>query len=87
MPSVSAGHITLTPTQPVGRGQPQQKSNTGSPHQDSSALPTELQRPQIYVSVAQTALNERVKLAFIAAFISIMWKGDHTKMKLDDTRS
>ena len=37
MTSVSAGHILLTPTQ--------RESNSGPPHQESRALPTELRRP------------------------------------------
>ena len=45
MTSVSAGHIILTPTQPVGSGRPQRKSNPGPPNQEFSALPTELPRP------------------------------------------
>ena len=45
MTSGSAGHIILTPTQPVGSGRPQRESNPGSPHQESLALPTELPRP------------------------------------------
>ena len=45
MTSVSAGHIILTPTQPVGSGRPQRESNPGPPHQESRALPTELPRP------------------------------------------
>ena len=45
MTSASAGHIILTPTQPVGSGRPQRESNPGPPHQESRALPTELQRP------------------------------------------
>ena len=44
MTSVSAGHIILTPTQPVGSGRPQRESNPGPPHQESRALPTELLR-------------------------------------------
>ena len=43
--SVSAGHIILTPTQPVGSGRPQWESNPGSPHQESRVLPTELPPP------------------------------------------
>ena len=42
MTSVSAGHIILTPTQPVGSGRPQRESSLGPPHQESRALPTEL---------------------------------------------
>ena len=45
MTSVSAGHIILTPTHPVGSGRPQRGSNPGPPHQESRALPTELPRP------------------------------------------
>ena len=45
MASVSAGHIILTPTQPVGSGRPQRESNPEPPHQESSALPTELPCP------------------------------------------
>ena len=45
MTSVSAGHIILTPTQPVGSGRPQGESNPGPPDQESRALPTELPRP------------------------------------------
>ena len=42
MTSVPAGHIILTPTQPVGSGRPQRGSNSELPHQESRALPTEL---------------------------------------------
>ena len=45
MTSVSAGHIILTPTQPVGSGRPQRESNPGPPHQESRALPTDLPPP------------------------------------------
>ena len=45
MTSISAGHIILTPTQPVGSGRPQQGSSPGPPDQESRALPTELPRP------------------------------------------
>ena len=45
MTSVSAGHIILTPTQPVGSGRPQRGSNPEPAHQESRALPTELPRP------------------------------------------
>ena len=40
MTSVSACHIILTPTQPVGKSQ--RESNPRPPHQESRALPTEL---------------------------------------------
>ena len=42
MTSVSATHIILSSTQPVGSGRPQRGSNPGSLHQESRALPTEL---------------------------------------------
>ena len=45
MTSISAGHIILTPTQPVGSWRPQRGSNPGPPDQESRALPTELPRP------------------------------------------
>ena len=45
MTSVSAGHIILTPTQPVGSGRLQWGSNPESPQQESRALPTELPPP------------------------------------------
>ena len=45
MTSVSAGHIILTPTQPVGSGRQQRESNPGPPQQELRALPTELPRP------------------------------------------
>ena len=51
MTSVSAGHIILTPTQPVGSGRPQRGSNPGPPHQESRALPTELPRPPIALKI------------------------------------
>ena len=45
MTSVSAGHILLTPTQPLGSGRPQWESNPGPRHQESRALLTELPPP------------------------------------------
>ena len=47
MTSVSAGHIILTPTQPVGSGQLQRELNPGPPHQESCALPTKLPHPPV----------------------------------------
>ena len=47
MTSVSAGHIILTPTQPVGSGWLQRESNPELPHQKSSDLPTELPPPPL----------------------------------------
>ena len=51
MTSVSAGHIILTPTQPVRSRRPQRESNLEPPHQ-SSTLPTELPRPPVVVVAA-----------------------------------
>ena len=45
MPSVSASHNILTPTQPVESVRPQRESNPGPPHQKSRALPTGLPPP------------------------------------------
>ena len=46
MTSVPAGHIILTPTQPVKSGRPWRESNPGPPYQKSRALPTGLRRPR-----------------------------------------
>ena len=46
MTSVSAGHIILTPTQPLESGRPQGELKPGPPHQESCVLPTELPRPR-----------------------------------------
>ena len=54
MTSVSAGHIILTPTQPVGSGRPQRESNPGPPHQESRALPTELPRPITWAKASES---------------------------------
>ena len=43
--SVSAGHIILTPTQPVESGWSQRQFNPRPPHQESRTLPTKLPRP------------------------------------------
>ena len=42
MLSVSAGHIILTPTQPVGSGRPQRVSNPGTPQQIAAREKTQL---------------------------------------------
>ena len=47
MTSISAGHIILTPTQPVGSGRPQRGSNPGPPDKESRALPTEQPHPAL----------------------------------------
>ena len=45
MTSVSAGHIILTPTQPVGSRWPKRGLNSGAPYQESRTLSTELPCP------------------------------------------
>ena len=40
--SDSGGHIILTPTQPVGSGQPELRSKSWPPNKKSRASPTEL---------------------------------------------
>ena len=47
MTPVSAGHIILIPTQPVGSGRPRRGSNPGPPDQEARALLTKLLRPLI----------------------------------------
>ena len=55
MTSVSAGHIILSPTQPVGSGRPQWESNPGPPHQESRALPTGATAPPCYDRITSQA--------------------------------
>ena len=64
MTSVSAGHIILTSTQPVGSGRPQRESNPGPPHQESRALPTELPHPptQCVKSLLLKRINKGIQL-------------------------
>ena len=45
MTSVSAGHIILTLTQPVGSGRSLRETNPVSPHQESRALPLSYHAP------------------------------------------
>ena len=59
--SVSAGHIILTPIQPVGRGRPQRESNPGPPHQELRALPTEPPHPQRDLGRARETERDREK--------------------------
>ena len=58
MTFVSAGHIILTQTQPVGSERPQRRSNPGSPHQECRDLSTELQRPFFYAQYGPGAVIE-----------------------------
>ena len=63
MASVSAGHIILTPTQPVGSGRPQRESNMGPPLQESRALPQSYRAPlsalRLYVKLRVAMQLER----------------------------
>ena len=49
MTSVSAGHIILTPIQPVGSGRSQRESNPGPPHR-SRALSKTLEKDRLITS-------------------------------------
>ena len=51
MTSIAAGHIILTPTQPVGCARPQQGSNRRPPQRESRAPPTELPRPLVQMQL------------------------------------
>ena len=72
MTSVSAGHIILTPTQPVRSGQPQQESNPAPPHQESLALPTELPRPPL-----KWRSCRRIFISSAACTLDRAGRGDH----------
>ena len=65
MTSVSAGHIILTPTQPVGSGRPQQESNPGPPHQESRVLPTELPPPPPLKRCTMCTIHACINIQFI----------------------
>ena len=72
MTSVSAGHIILTPTQPVGSGRPQRESNPGPPHQESRALPTELPRfPDMRQTITLPFISLSVSKPFLSYFNKI----------------
>ena len=45
MTSVSAGHIILTPIQPIGSGRPQRESNPGPPYRELRSLPLSYHAP------------------------------------------
>ena len=67
MTSVSAGHIILTPTQPVGSGQPKRGSNPGPPHQESRTLPQSYRARPPSVSENESPeikLYKQIKLIF-----------------------
>ena len=61
MTSVSAGHIILTPTQPVGSGWSQRGSNPQPPNQESRDLPTELPRAYYHQSASMKTAFEPLK--------------------------
>ena len=76
MTSVSAGHIILTPTQPVGSGRPQRESNPGPPHQEPRALPTELPRPPLglalgFLWVSLLRLLKQLPFFFLFSYLCI----------------
>ena len=73
MASVSAGHIILTPTQPVGSGRPQRESNPGLPHQESHALPTELPHP-LHCEKPKRKLNKKKKTHPRSSKHPVNWK-------------
>ena len=58
MTSVSAGHIILTPTQPIGTVGPQLGSMPGPPHQELCALPTELPHPRREIERRKESVRE-----------------------------
>ena len=74
MTSVSAGHITLTPTQPVGCGRPQRESNPGPPHQETRALPTELPPPPPF---PLGLVGSQIKFKMTILFVYSMIKCQH----------
>ena len=78
MTSISAGHIILTPTQPVGSGRPQRRSNPVPPDQETRALPTELPRPPKEV-LFEISAGHWINL--YSAIISIRNVHTHTKIE------
>ena len=97
MTSVSAGHIILTLTQPVGSGRPQRESNPGPPHQESRALPTELLHPptiiiiiMIYVfgshmmitAVVQTPIRDISKLILMLRALKTVLYNLHKNLNM-----
>ena len=69
MTSVSARHIILTPTQPVGSVRPQRGSDPEPPQHESRALPTELPRP----------LGSRADNARKTSFWLSRWRSDYCR--------
>ena len=71
MTSVSAGHIILTATQPVGIGQLRRVSNPGLPHQESRALPTQL--PPLPPPPPKKKKKKKKSVMNVLAFSIIKW--------------
>ena len=59
MASVSAGHIIVTPTQPVGSGRPQRESNPGPPLQESRALPQSYRAPELFATPPRPSIKQQ----------------------------
>ena len=73
MASVSASHITLTPTQPVGSWRPQRGLDPGPSNQESRALPTELPRPPNKTAVMIGSSRTRSHLTASQAFYPLTY--------------
>ena len=67
MTSVSAGHVILTPTQPVGSGRPQRGSNPGPPLQESSSAKFE----SIWIDIGNDFILaiKKKNIIFIIGFV------------------
>ena len=77
--SVSVGHIILTPTQPIGSGQPQRGSNPIPPQQESRALPTKLPPPSSLEKHRRTLFHLAVRHAGVLQQFTILnsSEGEH----------
>ena len=76
MNSVSACHIMLTPTQPVGSRLPQ-RVNPGPPHQESGALPIELPRHLFWLCRVKKPIGI-FALIFSFPFLIIFPQDEHS---------
>ena len=74
MTSVSAGHIILTPTQPVGSGRPQRESNPGPPHQESRALLLSYRAPRNTIILNLPQYSSTTKVCSMCFFRVCMKK-------------
>ena len=84
MASVSAGHIILTPTQPVGSGRPQRESNPEPPHQEWRALPTELLRPRDKLSKQRFYIERNVTDNSYRIYFSINKAGPNNLVDMNN---